>query len=104
KRRRCAATPRAEAVLPGGFVARSVEYRLGYTPSLAPCPRAKRLSANCILSRGLVSMAPRIVWVKLFAGHAPEGLNPGRLFVMASPAEVGLTGCAVTVWDPNPTL
>src|SRR5438105_6556414 len=26
-----------------------------YTPSLAPRPRAKRLSANCILSHGLVS-------------------------------------------------
>ena len=51
-----AATLRAEAVLPWGFVAQSVEYRPGYTPSLAPRPRAKRLSANCILSYGLVSM------------------------------------------------
>ena len=50
-----AATLRAEAVLPWGFVAQSVEYRPGYTPSLAPRPRAKRLSANCILSHGLVS-------------------------------------------------
>src|SRR5207244_816729 len=50
------ATLRAEAVLPWGFVAQSVEYRPGYTPSLAPRTRAKRLSANCILSHGLVSM------------------------------------------------
>jgi len=50
-----AATLRAKAVLPWGFVARSVEYRPGYTPSLAPRLRAKRLLANCILSYGLLS-------------------------------------------------
>ena len=47
--------------MPWGFVARSVEYRLGYTPSLAPRPRAKRLSANCILSHGLVSITFHLV-------------------------------------------
>ena len=50
-----AATLRAKAVLSWGFVARSVEDRAGYTPSLAPRPRAKRLLANCVLSHGLVS-------------------------------------------------
>ena len=58
------ATLRAKAASPWGFVARSVEYRGGYTPSLAPRPRAKRLLANCVLSHGLVSMHSRF-WLIL---------------------------------------
>src|SRR5262245_8811058 len=58
-----AATLRAKAVLPWGFVARSVEDRAGYTPSLAPRPRAKRLLANCVLSNGLVSNTMKIMRV-----------------------------------------
>src|SRR6266542_6185735 len=75
-----AATLRAEAVLPWGFVARSVEYRLGYTPSLAPRPRAKRLSANCILSHGLVSKQEQTERTEIGEFHIPFPVSSCSFF------------------------
>jgi len=78
-----AATLRAGASLPWGFVARSVEYRCGYTPSRAPRPKANWLPANCVLLRDAGDHLPQVP-----SFEEKYGMKGTALVEM--PAEVGI--------------